>query len=423
MTELPIPHAISDRYHAQRADSVTSDATKSAFERKWGPFLALRGKDPYGLPLPEPDDDFPLWPAPESALPIAAGQDSPPEGLPVYADDAPPPDWEPFGVVTPAVLPDGVPEVDILAFIAQGDDDDEEWLVQGLIPKGGLTILGGNPKSGKTLFALDLGLAVASGRSFFGRDTATAAFLFVTEEGSPAEMRKRLRRLVGSGGPPTLPGRVIYRRGVRFDDPRAWQYVRGAIERLAQPTLLVLDPLRDLLVGDENDSNTIATVNRSIHAILGDFPDITVILLHHLAKRGEGESGARLRGSTALWATADCILIFKADPIPDDLPEGGEVALRGVVSVEPRNAQRGRFFWRWDAETGWFLEAGAEARTLADKAAAFIGEHGPSTLAQIAEALGTSPDSVRVSLGREHSRFAVTPGEGPHDPSIWGLAE
>jgi hypothetical protein len=185
--------------------------------------------------------------------------------------------------------------------------------------------------------------------------------------------------------------------------------------------LLVLDPLRDLLVGDENDSSTIATVARAIHAILRDYEEVTVVLLHHLSKRGEGEGGQRLRGSTALWGTADNTLILKADPMPDDAAETGEVELRGSVSVEPRNAQRGRFLWRWDPESGQFIEAAAEARTVAEKAAAFLAEHSPATLAQIAEALGTTADSVRVSLSREHARFRVTKGDGPTDPSLWEL--
>jgi hypothetical protein len=344
--------------------------------------------------------------------------------LPVEAaptDKEPPLDFEPFGVVEASPFPAGLPEVDVLDFISVvGDEDEEEWLVQGIVPKHGLTILGGNPKTGKTLFALDLCMAVATATDFFGRDTAEAAFLFVTEEGTPVEMRKRLRKLVASRGAPTFPGRLIHRRGVRFDDPKTWQMVRDAIGRLAQPTLLVLDPLRDLLIGDENDSNTIATVARSIHAILRDYEEVTVVLLHHLSKRGDGEGGQRLRGSTALWGTADNTLILKADPIPED-DTGGDVELRGTVSVEPRNAQRGRFFWRWDPESGQFIESAAEARTVADKAAAFLGEHGPATLAQIAEALNTTSDSVRVSLNRDRSRFRVAPGDGPHDPSVWSL--
>jgi hypothetical protein len=226
-------------FAAAQADSVLSDAALAAFRDEWEPRLASLGLAIDGLPLPpdEPDDIL-------LDLEVAPGY------------EGPPPDWESRGVVAPAVLPDGVPEVDVLEFIASGtDEDDEEWLVNGLVPLHGLTILGGNPKSGKTLFALDLCLAVATGSAFFGRETSEAAFLFVTEEGTPGETRKRFRRLIASRDVPSLPGRIIHRRGVRFDDPRSWQQVRDALARLEQPTLLVLDPLRDLLVGDENDND------------------------------------------------------------------------------------------------------------------------------------------------------------------------
>jgi hypothetical protein len=394
-------------FAAAQADSVLSDAALAAFRDEWEPQLAALGLALDGLPLSpdEPDD-------------ILLDLESPPN----Y--DGPPADWESVGVVAPAVLPDGVAEVDVLEFIASGtDEDDEEWLVNGLVPLHGLTILGGNPKSGKTLFALDLCLAVATRSAFFGRETSEAAFLFVTEEGTPGETRKRFRRLIASRGVPTLPGRIIHRRGVRFDDPRSWRQVRDALARLEQPTLLVLDPLRDMLEGDENDSKTISAVARAIHAILRDFDHVTVVLLHHLTKRGDGDGGQRLRGSSALWATADCTLILKTDPIPDDTAEAGDVELRGSVSVEPRNAQRGRFFWRWDPESGQFIESAAEARTLTDRAQAFIGANGPQTTNALAAALGTTPDVMRHSLNRDRSRFRNMPGAGPNEPSTWGLAE
>jgi hypothetical protein len=392
-------------FFAARSEAVVSDAALAAFRDEWEPKLAAHGLGLDGSPLPteEPDD---IWfgDVPKDA-------------------DGPPPDWESLGVIAPDVLPAGVPEVDVMDFIATGgDEDDEEWLVDGLVPLHGLTILGGNPKSGKTLFALDLCISVATCGAFLGRDTSPAAFLFVTEEGTPGEMRKRFRRLIASRGVPSLPGRVIHRRGIRFDDPRSWQSVREAIGRLDQPTLLVLDPLRDLLVGDENDSNTIATVARAIHAILRDYEQVTVVLLHHLSKRGDGDGGQRLRGSTALWGTADNTLILKADPIPDGAGESGEVELRGSVSVEPRNAQRGRFLWRWDPTTGQFIETAAEARTVADRARVFLTEHGPSTTTAIAAALATTPDVVRHSLARDE-RFRSRPGEGPNGPSVWQLAE
>jgi hypothetical protein len=134
-------------------------------------------------------------------LPGTAG--TPPVRGPV---PAPEPEWDAFGVLPPQPRTEGAAEVDVMDFIAQGDDDDkEEWLVEGLFPKHGLTVVGGNPKNGKTLWVLDLCFAVATGRQFFGRETAEMAFLFVTEEGAPAVMRGWMRRLVRSSGPRSGP--------------------------------------------------------------------------------------------------------------------------------------------------------------------------------------------------------------------------
>lgn len=344
-------------------------------------------------------------------------------------DDLPPPVWTNGADHAPRERqerPAKVHEVDLWDFLAAGaDDEQEEWLVQGLVPQYGLTILGGHPKSGKTLLALDLCVAVAAGRPFFGRETTPASFVFVTEEGSPGETRKRLRRLLERGGPVALQrgetrtGGIFHRKGIHFDDVSTWQAVTESLARFEGPVLLVLDPLRDMILGDENDSTAIAAVGRAITAILRDFPLVTVVLLHHLTKRGEGEGGRQLRGSTALWAKADCTLILSADPIPNDASEG-EVELRGSLAVEPRNAERGKFWWRWDKLTGRFLESAAEARSLADKVADTLFTEGPKTTNDLADEFGTTTDTMRHSLGRD-PRFRSRPGVRPHDPSIWEL--
>lgn len=314
-------------YHEAQAASVLSDANLAAFAAEWSPRLRAQGLDLDGFPL---EDDAP----PENADPFDLPDEEPEEG---DRNTPPPPGTQ--GVAIPRSV-----AVSFVDFIAEGDDDEaEEWLVEGLVPKNGLTVLGGNPKTGKTLFALDLGFAVASGRPFLGRETARAGFLYVTEEGSPVEMRKRARRLLASGLP-DMPANLLYRQGIRFDDARSWRLVRDALQEMGAPALLILDPLREMLAGDENDSTAIAAVGRAIRSVLSDFPGVTVMLLHHLAKRAEGEGGQRLRGSSALWGAADCILLFKSAQ-PSDVTGEEEVALRGKVFVEPRNAPKAVIGW------------------------------------------------------------------------------
>jgi hypothetical protein len=396
-------------YLRARSEAVATEATFTAFQAEWGPRLAALGFDLDGTPLAaDPDEIY-----------LDNGHDTP-----AAPNEAPSIDWSSLGVVEPQQFGPDSAAVDFLEFVAQGDGaDDQEWFVEGLIPKNGLTIIGADPKSGKTLMAYDLGFAAATGRQFLGRETDRATFLYVSDEGPPAELRKRARRLIAAGGLEPGMARIIFGRGITFDDPRSWLMVRDEVARIDGPTLLVLDPLRDMLTGDENDSSVLNNVGKVIMAILHDFPDVTAVLLHHLAKRRDGRGGQMFRGSSVIWAKANCAITLETDPIPDNLPEGQEAELRGRAFVEPRNGAKFKFQWRWDPETGHIIEAEAEARTLADRAAAILSEHGPATLAQLAEALGTTADSVRVSLTREHARFRAVRGDGPNDPSTWELAE
>jgi AAA domain-containing protein len=306
--------------------------------------------------------------------------------------------------VGPVAVRHEVVIVDFPAFVSEtADEPEEEWLVDGLVPADGLTILGGDPKTGKTLFALDLGFAVASGGRFLDRDTAQASFLYVTEEGSPAEMRKRVKRLLESR-PPTLPTRLAYRQGVRFDDELTWAEIRAEVDRLPKPALIVLDPLRELILGDENDSATINGVGRAVRSLLADFAGVTVVLLHHLSKRRDigGNGGHRLRGSSALWGAADCTLLFIGTPPDDDTD--GEVVLRGKVFVEPRNAPKATLSWVWDVATGLFVPADSAGGPLADRAFDHLLVAGPTTTNRLAQVLDTTPGSVRTTLTRPAHR-------------------
>jgi Mrp family chromosome partitioning ATPase len=50
-------------------------------------------------------------------------------------------------------------------------DEPENWLVDGLLPTGGLSVLVGKPKAGKSTLARALAVAVARGEPWLGRAT------------------------------------------------------------------------------------------------------------------------------------------------------------------------------------------------------------------------------------------------------------
>lgn len=71
------------------------------------------------------------------------------------------------------------------------------WLVRGLIPAGGLAVLGSTPKAGKTWLAAHLALCVATAQPFLGRFVIAnpAPVHYLALEGSAPALRHRLGAL------------------------------------------------------------------------------------------------------------------------------------------------------------------------------------------------------------------------------------
>src|SRR5207302_1172861 len=66
------------------------------------------------------------------------------------------------------------------------------WLVEGLAARGALSLLAGQPKAGKSLFALALAGGVAAGERVAGVACRPGRALIVDAENSEAEIHRRL---------------------------------------------------------------------------------------------------------------------------------------------------------------------------------------------------------------------------------------
>ena len=72
-----------------------------------------------------------------------------------------------------------------------------KWLVDGLVPSGTVTLLGGDGGTGKSLVALQLATCTALGRSWLGLSVSSGKALFISAEDDEKELH---RRIVDIGG-------------------------------------------------------------------------------------------------------------------------------------------------------------------------------------------------------------------------------
>ncbi|MEO1698744.1 MAG: AAA family ATPase [Planctomycetota bacterium] len=191
-----------------------------------------------------------------------------------------------------------------------GVDDAERWLIDELWSAEGVGICGGTPKTGKTWFALELAVAVASGKPVLGRFSVgePGPTVVFPAEDNPRAVRDRVAGLAAHKGVElsNLPLHLITARALRLDEESDRQGLAAMLERV-QPKLVVLDPLVRLHGGDENHLGHIAELLGFLRGLQREH-GCSILLTHHIAKRRGakgGQMGQALRGSGELHAWGD----------------------------------------------------------------------------------------------------------------------
>lgn len=175
------------------------------------------------------------------------------------------------------------------------------WLARGMIPAGGLAVVYGRPKAGKTFWALDLSLCVATGRSFHGVSVERGRATYVAAEGGPARLRDRVAAWLADRGasPSEIEGSWgLVPAPVDLTSPGQ---VAELLDGMGGPMdFVVLDTLARCMSGDENSQKDMGAAVRGCDRIRSK-TGAAVLLVHHEGK--DGSKGAR--GSTVLRGAID----------------------------------------------------------------------------------------------------------------------
>jgi hypothetical protein len=178
--------------------------------------------------------------------------------------------------------------------------------VESLLTDGGASVLYGPSNCGKSFWALDLAVAVATGQPFRGElETEAGGVVYLALEGSHGA-RNRIQALRQAGRLPEAAPLFLCFASVSLLETghagRLAATVRLAVEQSAMPCkLVILDTLaRAMAGGDENKGQDMGEAVKSIDAIR-TATGAHCLLIHH---SGKNESlGAR--GHSSLRAAVD----------------------------------------------------------------------------------------------------------------------
>jgi hypothetical protein len=214
---------------------------------------------------------------------------------------------------------------------------DRAYLVKGVLPLGGLSVVWGAPKCGKSFWAFDLVMHVALGWDYRGRRVHKGSVVYVAcegERGLAARVEAFRQRALAESSDANPPFFLLATRLDLVADVDQLMADIKATLKTDRCAAIVIDTLNRSIAGSESNDQDMGAYLKASDKILEAF-GAAVIIIHHC-----GHNGSRPRGHTSLTGAADAQIAVKRDAnerviakieFMKDGPQGDEIISRLVV--------------------------------------------------------------------------------------------
>ena len=267
--------------------------------------------------------------------------------------------------------------------------EEVSWLWPGLVPRGKLTMMEGDPGCGKTFLALCLAATVSNGAFMPDHETGkvdqvvdSANVLYMTAEDGIADTIKPRLEAMGA-----VHQRIYLLEGNRDDKGRLqavtlenMEPIERAVE-IVKPALIVIDPIQGYL-GGKTDMYRANEV-RPLLAALGKLAErygCAVVCIRHLTKVNSPKAVYRGMGSIDFAAAARSILLVGRDP--DDQNKRAVIQTKNSLAQMAEaigfTLESGEFHWTGQSDLTvarmFKNEPVEDERTTVDEAKEYLSE-------------------------------------------------
>ena len=179
-----------------------------------------------------------------------------------------------------------------------------DWLVDNLLYRGGVSVIVGAPKSGKSTLTRQMALSVCRGEKFLGRGVKKGKVLYLALEEQEQMLQGQFRRIGLNENDD-----IMIHVGSIFTEDRDERLKEIVNE--TQPDLVVIDTLFLFADADQNNYNEV-NVKLQKYRDIARASNCHIIFVHHQNK-GDDKGTRSISGSQAIHGGVDCALILNRD--------------------------------------------------------------------------------------------------------------
>lgn len=183
---------------------------------------------------------------------------------------------------------------------------------KGILPQNSILLLHGSPKAGKSILACNLALSLSAGINWFDFEIEKPyKTLMIQAEVYYYELRKRLKTMLRDNEYIKAENNLSLTDSKGFDilSTLGISFIHDSIKKHS-PEILIIDPLKDYHLKDENSNTDMAIVMNRLREIVNAF-NISIILVHHSKKNNDSYGGGNIRGASNIFGSVDSVIELK----------------------------------------------------------------------------------------------------------------
>lgn len=191
-----------------------------------------------------------------------------------------------------------------------------DWLWKGVLAKGHITLISGDPGTGKSQLSLSLAAIVSNGGKWpvTGDAVEPGNVIILSREDRAEDVIKP--RLLAAGADESrvfIVGDVADGSdGREFRLKEDMPLLKQACEELGQVSYIVIDPISSYMGdGDINNAGDVRSITNDLASLAQQYMASVVMITHN--SKGQGTAGTKVTGSHAWLASARCTFSVTKD--------------------------------------------------------------------------------------------------------------